>query len=215
KAEKDGKDFLVSTELRSQRGELGTLHARADIRLSGSLPKYDASRELTVSGQPYALSKTEIYENVLFHGHDFQSIESVSATAREGMIAQVRTAPAPGKWLDKPLRGTWISDPLALDSAFQLMILWSVEYHEAPSLPCAIGSYRQFKRSFPKSGVELRIAITRESSHQAKADIEFVDNKGQVVARIDNFECVMDASLKKAFRLKQLVSEQQSGEQLS
>jgi len=41
------------------------------------------------------------------------------------------------------MRQRWLADPLALDCAFQMMILWSFERHGAGCLPCfarAIGS---------------------------------------------------------------------------
>ncbi len=36
-----------------------------------------------------------------------------------GVAAILKAASAPIKWMTHPLRGTWIADPLALDSTFQ------------------------------------------------------------------------------------------------
>ncbi len=40
---------------------------------------------------------------------------------------------------------------------------------------------------------------------RAVADIEFLDARGELVARLDSYECVIDSSLNQAFRRNQLV----------
>ena len=42
----------------------------------------------------------------------------------------------------------WLADPLALDVAFQLGIVWSQEQLGMPALPTHVRSYRQYRRSF-------------------------------------------------------------------
>jgi len=101
-------------------------------------------------------------------------------------------------------------DPLVLDSAFQLMILWCFERFGKGSLPTRIGSYRQYERNFPKQGTEITIQVTSSSSHEVKANIEFLDPVGKLIARIDGYECVMDASLNEAFKRNQLQTASQA-----
>ena len=67
-----------------------------------------------------------------------------------------------------------------------------------PSL--AAGSYRQFRRAFPSEGVRVVARITEAGPHKARADVDFLDDGGQPVARIEDYECVIDASLQSAFR---------------
>ena len=45
-----------------------------------------------------------------------------------------------------------------------------------------------------------------ELAHRALANIEFLDADGGLVARIDDYECVIDASLGQAFRHNRLES---------
>ena len=71
------------------------------------------------------------------------------------------TAPPPSAWIERPLRQAWLTDPLALDCAFQVMILWSVERSGAGSLPTSVGRYRQFRRAFPADGVRVVARITQ------------------------------------------------------
>ena len=42
--------------------------------------------------------------------------------------------------------------------------------------------------------------MTKHSDLHAVADIDYHDAAGQLVARIEGYECVMDASLQRAFR---------------
>jgi hypothetical protein len=116
----------------------------------------------------------------------------------------LKAASAPIKWMTHPLRGTWIADPLALDSAFQMMILWSTAHRGAPSLPSALGSYRQFVSVFPKGGCRAVIAVALGISAIAVATIQFFDRQGNLLASAEGCEFVMDEALREAFRLNRL-----------
>ncbi len=116
----------------------------------------------------------------------------------------VATSPPPSEWLEQPLRNVWLTDPLAIDSAFQLVILWCRERLGANSLPTAIGSYRQFRRKYPADGVRIVAEIRQSSESRAVADIAFLDATGEHVAQIHAYECVVDASLNQAFRRNQM-----------
>ena len=80
-----------------------------------------------------------------------------------------------------------------------MMILWCFEQFGVGSLPTAIGEYKQFQKSFPKEGCKININVINHSEHRAIATIEFMDQDNQLIARIDNYECVIDASLEEAF----------------
>ena len=73
-----------------------------------------------------------------------------------------------------------------------------------PSLPTRVGRYRQFRRSWPSQKVRIIARIARPAPHRATADLLFLDTDGQAGARIDDYECVIDASLSQAFRRNRL-----------
>jgi hypothetical protein len=104
----------------------------------------------------------------------------------------------------QPLRSSWIADPLALDVAFQLMILWCFETHGAGSLPTSAASYRQYAKAFPVAGTRVQVRVLHAGEHSAEASIEFIGADGKVVAAMSGYECVMDESLKSAFATNQL-----------
>ncbi len=133
-----------------------------------------------------------------------QGIERVEGLGERSIAGWVATSPAPADWLEQPLRNVWLTDPLAIDSAFQLVVLWCRDRLGANSLPTAIGGYRQFRRTFPAEGVRVVAEIRQASDRRAVADIEFLDAQGELVARLASYECVVDASLNQAFRRNQI-----------
>ena len=80
------------------------------------------------------------------------------------------------------------------------MILWSFERYGAGSLPCFAGRYRQFQEVFPKDGSQVVIRITRDSATSAMAVMEFLDtHTGKLIARLEEYECIINESLKIKF----------------
>jgi NAD(P)-dependent dehydrogenase (short-subunit alcohol dehydrogenase family) len=207
---KDGF-YQVPVELRAMADQAeGALHAGATVILASQLPVAPAAEPLPQM-KPYDVSCTEVYESILFHGPDFQGIEQVDGVGEHGVIGRARPAPAPSRWLQQPLRQAWLADPLILDSAFQLMVLWTQEQHGVPSLPTGLLRYRQYRRAFPRDGVRVVARIVRQVHQQAIADIDILDETGAIVAGITGYECVLDASLRDSFRQNRLAPAVLSG----
>lgn len=206
KAFKSGGSHVVPVELSgTDKDGQHFVHARAKIVLAVKLPKGKApSKRMELPA--YSRSLEDIYSpERLFHGPDFQGIREVAGCSKEGIVSIVRPAPLPSKWISDPLRNAWLSDPLVLDSSFQMMILWSFERYKAASLPVFAGRYRQYSDHFPETGAEIRIRISSQSKSKAAAEIDFVDPKsGALIARIEDYECVIDASLNESFQRNKL-----------
>jgi hypothetical protein len=206
RAEKRDSFYLVPVELTGVNGDSRVLlHAKAEIVLAARLPEGIRSIK-EIPTEPYEPHNGRIYDRErLFHGPDLHGIELVNGCSPKGIAALVKGAPSPAAWLRQPLRSSWLTDPLVLDSAFQMMILWSFERFGSGSLPCFAGRYRQFQESFPKEGVQVVIRISDERQHGAHADMEFVDRQnGKLIARLEDYECVIDPSLGVAFQRNQL-----------
>jgi hypothetical protein len=99
----------------------------------------------------------------------------------------------------RPLRSRWIAEPLAIDSAFQLLILWTLWKHDLGSLPTRFTSYRQYRADFPEDGVRIEVRIASQDSQRVVADIDWLDAAGDVVARMIGYECVLAGSLTEHF----------------
>jgi NAD(P)-dependent dehydrogenase (short-subunit alcohol dehydrogenase family) len=204
KATRDGSVFRVPVELRGLLAEgRAVSHARGVVVLSDRHPEAERAAELPGLNS-YARSARSVYHDVLFHGQELQGLEAVEALDASGVVATVRTSPAPSSWVERPLRQAWLTDPLALDCAFQLLSLWCFEQTGAASLPTRVVRYRQFRRGFPGPRVRVVARVARPSEHRATADIDFLDDVGGLVARVEGYDCVIDASLNQAFRRNRL-----------
>ncbi len=200
RASKSGEQFVVQTELCSTDATGNrVLHARAKIGLSSQLevtPQAAPARVLA----PYNTGLDAAYDQLLFHGKALQGLTEIDGCDDSGIVAVCKPAPAPREWSRQPLRSRWITDPLALDCAFQAMILWSFDQHRVGSLPTEVSNYRQFKTTFPKDGVRIEVRVTEMEPGRAAADIDFLDVTGVVIAKMTGYHCVLDASLNDAFR---------------
>jgi NAD(P)-dependent dehydrogenase (short-subunit alcohol dehydrogenase family) len=202
KAFKSGGFHVVPVELSgSSASGQQFIHARAKIVLANRLPEgKTATERLDLPLYPHPIA--EIYRpERLFHGVDFHGLREVIGCAPEGIAALSRPAPLPTDWIHQPLRNSWLADPLVLDASFQMMILWSFERYQAASLPVFTGRYRQYSEKFPECGAEIRIRISKQSPHKATAEIDFVHPlSGELLARMEDYECVIDASLNESFQ---------------
>jgi hypothetical protein len=195
----------VTAEVRGQRADgREVVHSRAEIILTADLPPAPAAGPM-LSLPPYPLDPDDVYQRVLFHGPELRGIEEVVGCGPTGIVVTASTAPAPAAWVQQPLRGTWLADPLALDCAFQAMSLWCHAERGAVSLPSALGRYRQYVRRFPAEAARVVCRVEKAAGPVVRAAVEFVADGGRLVARIDGFECVLDPTLNAAFRRNRLV----------
>ncbi len=181
------------------------LHGRAEVLL-GTRPLSAPPRDDEPALPRAAWTPADIYSQVLFHGPAMQGIRSVEGSGERGIAGRVATSPAPSRWLERPLRSRWITDPLAIDCAFQLVVLWTRDHLGASSLPTAVGRYRQFRPDFGEADVRVVVAVRNSTPTRAVADVEFLDARGELIARIESYECVVDAALGRAFRRNQLAA---------
>ena len=194
--EKRDGSFVVAAEL---RGEGGALHISAKVLLAAKRPSAPAA-SLAVAGPAYGRAIDRAYREVLFHGPDMQFILAAPHCGPEGIVVESKTALPPAAWSRSPIRDRWLTDPAALDAAFQAMILWTEAQMGAPSLPTFAARYRQYAERFPERGVRIVAAAVKRADGLAGAGIEFLDERGALVAKMEGFECASDASLASAFR---------------
>jgi acyl transferase domain-containing protein/acyl carrier protein len=204
KATRQDKLFLVPVELRGRKKDgREVVKSKAEVILVAALPKAPAAdRPPAVAPYPHAVP--DAYRDLLFHGPDLRGIERVDGVAELAIAGAAATAPPPADWFQFPLRSGWVADPLVLDTSFQLMILWSRHQHGAASLPNFAGRYRQFRRHFPDGPVTVVARVTRDNGTFARADLDYLDADGQVVAQLQDYECMMTENLNQAFTRNQL-----------
>ncbi|MDQ3263751.1 MAG: SDR family NAD(P)-dependent oxidoreductase [Myxococcota bacterium] len=161
-------------------GADGTRHYRA----RGSLAKSAARGEVaapSVSGlSPWSGA---IYDGgVLFHGVDFQVIESVKGISDTALTAQV------GGLQGRAWPGTWRFDPGLLDGVLQLALLWTMHRLGGAGLPTSIESV-QLHAAGPIQG-SVRCILQGRSAARGRSvsDVSCVAADGTVVAELRGIE---------------------------
>jgi hypothetical protein len=191
----------VSVELRDgYKNGIEVIHCKAKAVMSETIsppPEYSLPVELEANGYPRSVD--EVYNKILFHGAGLHGIKKIISLSERGMMARICSAPLPSVWMKQPLRNHWISDPLVLDSAFQMATVWCYENMGVVSLPSYIASYRQYRSKFPAGGVTAVLEVQASSEHKMTGDITFLDQDNIVVARLTGYQAIADPSLFKAF----------------
>ena len=204
KAQKQGNEFLVVAELCSG-GNNGRpiLHARAVVVLAAEQPEAGTAK---LSGDLPALDQSieAIYAETLFHGPKMRGLLAVESCGDAGLVARCRVAPPPRDWMEEPVRSRWIADPLVLDSGLQAMIVWTSDRVGELSLPSRFTRYRQFVPSFPEKGARIVIDVHERTNGKVVSDIDWIGDDGNLLARLEGYESVVDSSLGKAFRHNRL-----------
>jgi acyl transferase domain-containing protein/NAD(P)-dependent dehydrogenase (short-subunit alcohol dehydrogenase family)/acyl carrier protein len=202
-ARRQSDRFEVDVEIRNgMRDGKEVIHTRARALLTSAwpeAPKFEGwmgHKETNGYFRPIE----DLYDKVLFHGQALKGIKQILAFSEKGISAKLASAPQPETWMKEPLRSQWIADPLVLDCAFQMAIIWCHEMKGRVCLPSFAAEYRQYRERFPKEGVAAVLEIRHISSHRMTGDFTFLDRKDEVVAKLTGYEAVMDEMLVKAFK---------------
>ncbi|MFT7463210.1 MAG: NAD(P)-dependent dehydrogenase (short-subunit alcohol dehydrogenase family)/acyl carrier protein [Pseudohongiellaceae bacterium] len=200
--------FSVVVELLSDSGGAHpVVHASATAVLAAQLPERVAALPVP-DLKPFGRTVAQAYGEFLFHGPLLQGIKTVDGCGDTGIVATSSSASVPAEWMKRPLRSRWIAEPLALDSAFQMLILWCLWKHDLGSLPTRFASYRQYRSAFPEDGVRIEVRVKQHDTQRVVADIDWLDTAGAVVARMVGYECVLASSLSEHFSRNTLAAKQ-------
>jgi acyl transferase domain-containing protein/NAD(P)-dependent dehydrogenase (short-subunit alcohol dehydrogenase family)/acyl carrier protein len=198
-ARQAGRDLVRPVRLGLMNGLAANTYADGLMVLN--LDPMDARPRLNLGPlEPYP-HQGRIYEDGrLFHGSDLQGIVSLDGCGPTGITGLVRTSGDPARFIkDEPAQ--WLTDPLALDSAFQMVILWCWETHGRPALPVSVGRYRQFSDRYPSEAqVRVNVQITEPDGPKIKADLEIIDLDGRLLSRLEEVVCFESEALIEAYR---------------
>ena len=201
----EGDRLRVPVELVGVYSDHEVLHARGSAILAPfTMPTPAAAEPPPLDPDPRTV--VEAYDEHLFHGPTLRTIERLIGCSESGIAALCRPAPDPRSWLPNPRRSRWVLDPLLIDAAFQLQILWSTQNTGSPCLPCAVERLERFAGAPLPESTLVRATFTDRGEHGARANIEILDADGEPRFRLLGAECVIDPSLARAFRIRQLGS---------
>lgn len=172
-------------------------HARARVILSPAAPQIQAPSWL--GHQPKQVWSNP-YQNLLFHGRDFQALAGAVAYDEASFVGGLTRGSQPSGWFKSPSRLQWVVDPLVLDVIMQGLCAWPKMTGTHFSLPMGFESltWRSVPaEAYAQGGVALR--LERRTAHEVRADAVVWDAAGHLIGRVDGIHGILDAHLASAF----------------
>ena len=186
----NGDGALLELEI---LGAGGVRHYRAQAEMA----KTGAAVEPRLAPQPIlqAWGNAKIYGDVLFHGREFQVIETLDGIGEGGISGTLKGVHEAGwKW------DTWQTDVAALDGGLQLLLLWARDQFGGATLPMGIGELRIADQPLSRGPVRVVANCRKTSASQAVADVVFLDQAGTQLSELRNAQLVLrpDSSIRPA-----------------
>jgi acyl transferase domain-containing protein/NAD(P)H-dependent flavin oxidoreductase YrpB (nitropropane dioxygenase family)/NAD(P)-dependent dehydrogenase (short-subunit alcohol dehydrogenase family)/acyl carrier protein len=135
--------------------------------------------------EPFPVSVAVAYDRWLFQGPALHGIAELHGMSGRGIAATVR-ASEPGRLMAAAPGDAWLLDPLLLDSAFQLVMLWARARLGMTPLPAEI---RLVRRHAAVTTPTVRCEVIVKPSaggHVLDTDIGFFDARGRILAVVES-----------------------------
>jgi acyl transferase domain-containing protein/NAD(P)H-dependent flavin oxidoreductase YrpB (nitropropane dioxygenase family)/NAD(P)-dependent dehydrogenase (short-subunit alcohol dehydrogenase family) len=136
--------------------------------------------------KPFPMPIEAAYRDLLFHGPLFQGIVAIDGMDERGSSALLRPS-RPGRCVAGADELSWLLDPVLLDSALQIQVLWARLQWDVTLLPAGIGGYARL--AAPDEGElvrhELRIRPA-SSAPLCHADHWFYGSDGRLLALLED-----------------------------
>ncbi len=176
----NGDGALLELEI---LGDDEALHYRARAELSRTAAHLD-----NAVSQPSlrAWGNATIYGDVLFHGREFQVIQTLEGVGETGIAGTLRGVNTTA-WQAEP----WHTDVAALDGGLQMLLLWAREFGGGATLPMGFGELRFAAAPLSDGPIRVIASCRKTSPSQAVADLTFVDRRGVQLSQLRNAQLVL------------------------
>jgi acyl transferase domain-containing protein/NAD(P)H-dependent flavin oxidoreductase YrpB (nitropropane dioxygenase family)/NAD(P)-dependent dehydrogenase (short-subunit alcohol dehydrogenase family) len=157
----------------------GRAHFSATVELGDELPAPPPPPQPLAGLAPFPMPVAEAYDTLLFHGPLFQGIAAIDGMDERGATARLapsepaaclRGLQAPSR---DPDRSGWLLDPVLLDCALQLQVLWARLHWDVTLLPAQIDGFQRFAQ--PPSSAH-RVHHEMRIREQCRAPICIADH---------------------------------------
>jgi acyl transferase domain-containing protein/NAD(P)H-dependent flavin oxidoreductase YrpB (nitropropane dioxygenase family) len=152
------------------------------------------ARPPLVGLRPFAVPVDEAYRRWLFQGPIFQGIVAIQGIGEDGMLATLRPS-SPARCLRRAHAGAWLIDPVVVDSAFQLAILWARAHTDMTPLPAG---FRRYHRFAPLRGesVEADLRVKASAGGQVlEIEVAFLGPDGRLLGFLQEMQLACSRSL--------------------
>ncbi len=136
-----------------------------------------------------------MYRTLLFHGPRFQCITEITGIASHALMARVRPS-TPAACLAGAVGPDWLLDPVLVDAAPQLAIVWARLTLGATALPASIRSVRRYAAPAGAATLSCHFRVDPSSTeHTVMADAYFLDADRRLVLAVEGLESTASHAL--------------------
>jgi KR domain-containing protein/polyketide synthase family protein len=173
----------------------GPAHYKAIACLGAWLPTPPSIEAFALAEEvSLPLSLEDVYRRWLFHGPLMAGVASITGIGANGITGDLIPS-MPEKCVVGAPHAPWIVDPVVLDSALQLIIVWSRMHWDMTPLPTRLHIYRRFgSLSGGKITCQMRI-IPDPSGHIVHCYPAFFGDDGQLLGLVEDAEGVCSKAL--------------------
>jgi len=166
----------------------GRPYYRATVRLADRLPDPgDPGFAALRAPRPFPKTVRGAYEEWLFHGPLFHGLTSIDGLGEDGITGSIIPSD-PARCLTGAAGSGWLIDPVVVDSAFQLGILYARAQYDVTPLPARFRRYRRFA---PLEGQAIRCEFRSRALNGPSVleiQIALYDADGRLLGLIEDME---------------------------
>jgi hypothetical protein len=177
------------------RARAQLLDPAQSVELAGEyLPRFAHAQADTAAPLPAALADLtafpmrveDAYRDLLFHGPLFQGIVAIDGMDERGASALLRPS-QPGQCVAGADGRQWLLDPVLLDCALQIQVLWARMQWDVTLLPAEIGCYVRIAAAGEDELVRHELRIRPASAPpMCHADHWFFGADGRLLALLQD-----------------------------
>ena len=166
---------------------LGRPHYRARVQPRDRRAAVDAGTPAALEDlSPFPIDIAGAYSELLFHGPLFQGILAIEGMDERGARSRLARS-SPSASVDGAEGLDWLLDPIMIDSALQVQVLWARLQWDVTLLPAQIGAWRGVAARAGGEPVRHELRIRPESSPPlCHADHWFYDSHGRLLATLED-----------------------------
>jgi NAD(P)-dependent dehydrogenase (short-subunit alcohol dehydrogenase family) len=179
------RDFAIEVEIHDPEGR--TRFYQATVVMGERIATASLKPPSLKGLRPFPLAVSDAYKQLLFQGPVFQGIEDIHGV-NERSISATLLASSPSRLLKGTAAKQWLIDPVIMDGAFQMAILWARHCSDVTVLPVRFAEFRRFA---PFAGSRVHCGFQAQpnnGNHLFEAQASFFDEKGDLLARLEGME---------------------------
>ena len=167
------------------KGQDGTPYYSGTVSMDepSRRPRPNPARPAPGPGGASPWKQEEIYGEQLFHGPEFQVIQSLQGFSHEEGSATLEGG-RNLKWNDEG----WKTDTGLLDGGMQLALLWTTHTLGKKNLPTSLGEFISYSDEVKVGSVRCVLRGAAQDGYHTRSDLVFIDESDEIVAEMRGVE---------------------------